>query len=118
MKNNDFVSVQLTGGMHGVFALVDCDIGTVVRNLLVDDVADRPTRTSIHIGNGRHVEDAIGIYINHSCTPSCKIVGSSVIAIDKLKKGDEITFNYNESELVVSSPFRCLCCGCMIGAGQ
>ena len=118
MKSNDIVAVQFTSGMHGVFALSSCDAGSVVRKLSGDDIVDNPTRTSIHIGNGRHVEDAIGIYINHSCTPSCKIVGSSVIAIDKLKKGDEITFNYNESELVVSSPFRCLCCGCMIGVGQ
>tara|TARA_R110001592_G_scaffold237997_3_gene497348 strand:- start:806 stop:1162 length:357 start_codon:yes stop_codon:yes gene_type:complete len=114
----DLIAVQFVNDMNGVFSLISCDAGTVVRKLSTDDAICNPTRTSIHIGNGRHVEDPVGIYINHACKPSCKIDGSSVVAINKLDKGDEITFNYSESELTISTPFTCLCCGDTIGGSQ
>ena len=112
------IDVKLKNGMYGVFALSDISAGTTVRKLSTDCHADKPTRTSIHIGKGQHVEDPIGIYINHSCKPTCKVSGSSIVTIDNLKKGDEITFDYRDSEITISSPFTCLCCGKAIGGKE
>ena len=52
-----------------------------------------------------HVTDKYGSYINHSFDPNTKIVGNKVVAIKNIFKNDEITFNYNESEIDMSEPF-------------
>jgi hypothetical protein len=65
----------------------------------------KPTKQSIHIGDGMHVTDKYGSYINHSFDPNTKIVGNKVVAIKDIFKNDEITFNYNESEIDMSEPF-------------
>jgi hypothetical protein len=70
---------------------------------------DKPTRESIYIGeiNGKyiHVHDKYGQYINHSFEPSVIINGYNVIAIKDLDISEEITFDYNQNELQMASPF-------------
>ena len=68
-------------------------------------IYDIPTRESIHIGNNKHIKDVAGQYINHSFYPNCKIVGKCVIATKQIAPGDELTFNYNESEINMACPF-------------
>lgn len=84
--------------------------GSVVHSLSPTCVRKNNTRTSIFVGGGRHVEDQMGIYINHSCSPSCKIDGLNVVAIKSIKVGEEITFDYS-SEGELAFPFYCNCCG-------
>ena len=70
------------------------------------------TQTSIKVDDKLHVEDNLGRYINHSCYPTVKISGLKVIAVDDLKPGSEITFNYQDNEdFPLSVPFECRCCG-------
>ena len=64
------------------------------------------TQNSIHIGDNMHLEDEIGKYINHSFEPNIKIVGNKLVAIKYINIYDEITFNYNENELEIVSPFE------------
>ena len=64
-----------------------------------------PTRESIHIGNDMHVEDRQGKYINHSFDPTVRVSCNKLIATKDIFIGDEITFNYNESEINMHSPF-------------
>ena len=66
---------------------------------------DQPTRETIYVGNNTHVYDDCGIFINHSFTPTTIISGYDVIAIQNIEVGDEITFNYNESEMNMAAPF-------------
>jgi len=88
-------------------------IDTVVL-VLSGPVLQEPTRTSIQIGNEGHVEDVKGAMVNHSCDPTCKVIklhGSWVlITVKPVDVGDQITFNYNDSETSMSSPFVCHCC--------
>ena len=64
-----------------------------------------PTRESIYVGNNIHILDEMGQYINHSFEPTTQIVGYNVVALVDVNNGDEITFNYNDSELTMAAPF-------------
>ena len=111
MSEDNIVEVSLKNNMKGVFVLVDCEPGRVIRELSMNNTSQLPTRTSIHVGNSVHVEDPVGIYINHSCNPTCKVVGAQVISIVSLSKGDEVTFDYLQNEVSIAAPFVCGCCG-------
>jgi len=99
--------------MKGLFTSRPYRKGSVIYTLY-GPVTDTPTQTSIKVGEGEHIEDAMGAYINHNCDPSARIEGKNVVAIRDLHPDEEVTFNYshNEDELVV--PFLCSCCGIMI----
>jgi hypothetical protein len=91
--------------------------GAVVHTLS-GDLVKEPTRTSIQIGK-EHIEDPVGAYVNHSCSPSCKVSQVSngswaLIALQYLSKGDWITFDYRVNETKMASPFICHCCNVWI----
>ena len=44
--------------------------------------------------------------MNHSFDPSCKIDGKNVVAVKNILIGDELCFNYNESETHMACPFE------------
>ena len=67
---------------------------------------DHPTRESIHIGDNKHIYDENGIFINHSFEPTVRIDGYNVRALMDLTDGDEITFNYNDSEINMANTFQ------------
>ena len=69
-------------------------------------IFDHPTRESIHVGNNKHVYDEFGIFINHSFEPTVYIDGFDVVALMDLNDGDEITFNYNDSEINMANTFQ------------
>jgi hypothetical protein len=101
-------------GYKGVYSRVACPANTMLYSLMGGDPTKVPTRTSIQIAKDLHIEDEIGSCINHSCSPSCSIKDFFVVTLRDIEVGEEITFNYNENEDVVSSPFKCGCCGKMI----
>jgi len=104
------VYLKKIGDYSSIHSDTDCTEGSVVYSLSPALVNKEKTRTSIQVGENRHVEDQMGMYINHSCHPSCVIDGMNVVAIKNIKVGEEITFDYAcEGEL--ASPFTCNCCG-------
>ncbi len=74
-------------------------------HVLNGEVLDSPTRESIHVGNNKHILDKFGIFMNHSFNPNTEIRGYDVIAIKDINPDDELTFNYNVSEINMASPF-------------
>ena len=97
----------------GVFARTPFDKGKTV--LYLDgEVIAHPTRTSIQIGDGKHIEDKVGSFINHSCHPTCKIDGHKVVALRDIAADEQITFDYSENETAMASPFVCACCSRLI----
>lgn len=90
---------------QGLYTTKDFKEGDILRKLHGELVLN-PTRESIHIGNGMHVIDEYGQYINHSFEPNVKIELNNVIALRDIKKYEEITFNYNESEINMAKPFE------------
>ena len=84
--------------------------GDVVYILSGLKISETPTRTSIRVSKNIHVEDEIGIYINHSCDPSCEISGYEIIALRDIEPLEEITFDYSLNEGDLSSEFVCNKC--------
>ena len=86
--------------------------GTVVR---------APSRHSLQIGRGEHLEapggqDLEGAFdrfpwrfLNHSCEPNCLIRGRTLRALRTLEPWEQITFDYNTTEEVLATPFSCAC---------
>ena len=74
--------------------------------VLSGKIADHPTRESIHIGNNKHIYDEYGIFINHSLEPTVRIECLEVVALKDLHDGDEITFNYNDTEINMADTFH------------
>lgn len=72
---------------------------------LVGTIDNKPTRESIYIGNGEHIYDEYGIFMNHSFTPNTEINGRNIIALENILSGDEITFDYNSNEINMAAPF-------------
>ena len=103
------VYIRRDANYRSIISEVDYIEGSIVHSLSPAWIRKNNTRTSISVGEGRHVEDRIGMYINHSCNPSCKIDGLNVVAIKSIKVGEEITFDYS-SEGELASPFYCNCC--------
>lgn len=68
-------------------------------------ITDYPTRESIHIGNNQHLDDEFGRFMNHSFEPNTKIEGKNVVAIRDIQSDEELTFDYNENEMEMASPF-------------
>ena len=104
------VYLKKIGDYNSIHSNADCVEGSVVYTLSLTCVRKEKTRTSIRVGENKNVEDQMGMYINHSCNPSCRIDGISVVAMRNIKAGEEITFDY-ASEGELASPFTCNCCG-------
>ena len=49
------------------------------------------------------------MYTNHSCNPNVVIRGLSYIALHNIQPGDDITFDYETTELEMAEPFACGC---------
>ena len=77
---------------------------------LKGEIKSKPTQTSIQIGIDKHIEDSNGIYMNHSCNPTCYIKDEKVYAKKDILSGNSLTFNYGETEETISHKFVCNCC--------
>jgi hypothetical protein len=88
----------------GLFATQKYFKGQIV-HILSGEISNEPTRETIHIGNNVHIYDKYGIYINHSFTPNIYVNGRILTALCEIMPGEEIVFNYNDSEINMASPF-------------
>ena len=111
--------VLIKKGMRGLFANRTFDKGEIIL-LLKGNYFNKPTRTSIQVGNNKHVENYEGGLINHHCNPSANILiipdvePAIVVANTTIFKGEEITFDYETTEEVMAEPFKCECHGKLI----
>ena len=132
------VKIKITEGIRGLFATEDIPKKSVIIKLQ-GHYLPYPTRTSIEIMKGKHIEDEFGACVNHHCSPNSKVLcyfrdlmwmdqyipGNAfhesaklkpVLLSEKdLKAGEEITINYNETETKMAEPFECFCHGRLIG---
>lgn len=106
-KENNFKDLIYSGDKR-------IEPGEVVLSL-AGEIFDKPVRESIQIGTNKHILDNFGKFTNHSCYPTCKVVGDNLVSVRLITKGDSITFDYNETEDLLAEPFRCDCCNKFIG---
>ena len=93
-------------GEKATYARHSFRVGEILYVVQGDPRATR-TRDSIEVGPGQHVEDEYALFINHSFTPNLRVRGRELVAIAEIQEGDEITFNYLESESEIAAPFTC-----------
>lgn len=78
-----------------------------------------PTRYTLQLGPGLHVDaepepEAVGGYpewrfLNHACEPNTSVRGRSFVARRAIRRGDELTFDYESTEWDMATPFLCEC---------
>lgn len=84
------------------------------------NILPAPNKYTIQIAPDKHLEsftsdytdtDSLWRFINHSCKPNCaiNITNRMLFALQEIKTGEEITFDYNTTEAEISSPFVCNC---------
>jgi len=94
---------KLNEGM-GLHSTKACAKGEIIFKL-TGKIYTYPIRETIYIGNGEHIYDENGIFMNHSFEPSTRIDGINVCALIDIVPGTELSFNYNDSEIKMAAPF-------------
>jgi len=96
----------------GVFANKNFKKGETIYKIPEGRIINYPTRNSPFIGNNRWLSDEIVLnYVNHSCEPNAVFeIGEEprLVAVEDIKEGDEITVDYNKTEIGgVETPCNC-----------
>lgn len=105
------MKIKEINGMKGLFASQNYQVGELVC-AIEGELIEQPSRTSLQIGINKHIDVKEPImYINHRCNGNIGLKNDTFVAISRIVEGDEITFNYNESEEVLAEPFHCRDCG-------
>ena len=108
--------ILIKQGMRGLFAHRVFNKGEIILMLKGNHFL-KPSRTSIQVGKDKHVENYEGGLINHHCNPSANILiipdvePAIVVANKTIFKGEEITFDYETTEIEMAEPFKCACHG-------
>jgi len=89
----------------GIFSTEYYKKDEIVR-ILEGEIKVIPDKFTIEIEKDKHITDKYGIGMNHSFEPSIKIDKCKVIALKDIVPGDELCFNYNDSESIMAYPFR------------
>ena len=69
------------------------------------------SRESIEIAPQQHVVDEYAVCLNHSFSPNLYLQGRQFFALREIKAGEELTFNYLDTETEIASPFTCFSTG-------
>ncbi|MFT6717548.1 MAG: SET domain-containing protein [Saprospiraceae bacterium] len=105
------VKIGEIAGMKGLFATTPFEKGDLVI-VIEGKKLPFPTRTSVQVGINEHIDVKEPImFINHKCDANISLKKNTFVAIRGIEAGEEITFNYNDSEEVLSNPFVCKDCG-------
>jgi len=118
---------------HGrLVATMDFEIGDHILRL-EGEIVDYPSRFSVQIGPGQHVEPPAEVqvkqpldryrwrFLNHSCEPNARFDNRKLVAIREIMASEQITFDYNTTEYDLATPFECHCksdgcCGLVRGS--
>jgi SET domain-containing protein len=100
----------VVGKGNSVFANDEIIAGMIIGYLEGYEISYN-TKHSLHL-DGKIIE-ATGILRNlsHSCDPNAYFKDNerSLYALKDIKKGNEITIDYERTESIISAPFVCLC---------
>lgn len=66
---------------------------------------DHPNKYTIEIAPNKHLMHPRGMYVNHSFEPNTVVTSMGLMAIKKILKGEEITFDYTKNESSITHPF-------------
>ena len=98
------------GKGKSVFVNDDITAGMIIGYLEGYEISDN-TKHSLHLD--RKIIEATGVLRNlsHSCDPNAFFKDDErwLYALKDIKKGNEITIDYERTESIISAPFLCLC---------
>jgi uncharacterized protein len=105
------LTVKIVDGKgNSVFAKNDIMVGTVIGYLEGFETSSN-TIHSLHLDD--EIIEATGILRNlsHSCDPNAFFKDDErwLYALKDIRKGSEITIDYERTESVICAPFLCLC---------
>jgi hypothetical protein len=97
-------------GILSLYSSSCIDLGGVILDLSIGEVCIDPSFRTIDLGSF-HIDHPLGRYTNHSCNPNSYVdkEARKLIANKQILPGEEITFNYQDSEGSIVSPFLCSC---------
>ena len=117
---SDRMAVVHDTGHFGLVALQHFAPGEILFRIEGTRTA-RPTRYTLQIDENVHVDlpsdidvnevcnDYYWRFMNHSCDPNTMIRRLEVVAIRPISAHEQITFNYNTTEMDMAEPFTCHC---------
>ena len=74
-----------------------------------------PNRYSVQVSDSIHVNVKEPVmYINHKCDGNIQLIERAFYALKQIQVGEEITFNYNNTERVLAEEFKCFRCGQLV----
>ncbi len=112
--------VELECGQRGVVAARALKAGEHIVAITGTEVST-PSRYTLQVSPTVHVDppetngtghvqaDAAWKFMNHDCEPNAYLVERALVALRDITSGEELTFNYNSTELDMASPFECWC---------
>jgi SET domain len=115
VSNHVFAEVWISAasGQQCLLATKSFKPGDVICKFNAADVCDTPSYLTVQVDDDRHImlDPEFLQYINHSCDPNVFFDTTSMklIAMKKLKQGDEFTFFYPSTEWQMDQPFDCYC---------
>jgi uncharacterized protein len=116
MKRNGLRILETSNKGFGVFANRNFFIGEVVVYGKAIEILEGRTNHSFQIDDNTHVQlDKISRTINHSCEPNTGVRNNAFqaydfIALRSIKRGEEITWDYETTEYISIAVENCLCC--------
>jgi len=121
----ELVPFEVAGVGHGRKAVARCNLApNTVINEFFDPVMTRPTMHTICLGANVHVAPTYGAeFISHACagTNTRILVGASsgkVVVTKPVAAGEDLSFNYETTEWVLSCPFECACASCLASGSK
>jgi len=106
MRYNDLQSMRKEDDTYSLITISRISAGSLVHIMVAE--AEKRTRYTIEC-DGRHYIDEKIMYMNHSCDPSCEIVGREIIAKRDINAFGELTFDYATTETHILDSFKCKC---------
>jgi len=111
-------SVEIHSNEKGsaVIALKDFKKGDVVLKSTPFQIVDAPEKYTIQKTATDHIllKQVEATNVNHSCNPNLYIVDNDegafdFVALRDISAGEELSWDYETTEMQLSNPFKCLC---------
>lgn len=100
-------------GFKGLHATQNYKKGELVIEFDGEEV-ERPTRTSVQVGD-KHYEVGYPVqYINHDCESNVELRGKAFYAKRDIQSGNEFLYNYFDNEWDMANSFECIKCGQLV----
>lgn len=106
------LEVRKKGKDKKVFAKEDIRGGEILVKF-EGRIVKEPHKYTLQIDEGKHLDASrhLDDFLNHNCEPNCYINFDdlSLRSLHRIKKCEEITFNYLTTEWELAEPFECKC---------